>query len=321
MFVVKNHKSNNMSKYDLMVRKIPKIGNGWKNYIYAVSCQGASEGVSSDDVIKHIQLITNQNGDYVPLREIHSAVNKGFIKIKNKGIRTSTQDHKYENREWRNHDMYFLYKSISGIKVNTIVPQEGIESTKLFLNSILEPRELTIVGSRYVNHGLVNSNEVLHKEIIPEFICSNPLSGHRERTVEGGWSYRCDNSVSDRRYVLWECDKDKEGKFIPVQIQYDFIINSLLPWVTIVFSGGKSIHALIKIDKKNPKHCEKAFINELFSRLGADPSCINASRLTRLAGAQRLDYGHSQSLYGARNYKEVDDSWQPFLDLMRKQVK
>lgn len=67
------------------------------------------------------------------------------------------------------------------------------------------------------------------------------------------------------------------------------------PIAAIYTSGGKSLHALIKVDAETPADFNRARA-ALLARLvpiGADPAAITAVRLTRLPGVIRLSKGES----------------------------
>lgn len=73
-----------------------------------------------------------------------------------------------------------------------------------------------------------------------------------------------------------------------------------LPVAAIVFSGSKSLHGLVQVDCANAAEWKAEVENSLFAQyltpMGFDPSCRNASRLSRAPGHRRKDTGLCQHL-------------------------
>jgi hypothetical protein len=96
-------------------------------------------------------------------------------------------------------------------------------------------------------------------------------------------SRRSGASVTAWRHLLLESDDAPEKDWINLLCQLP------LPITALYTSGGRSIHALVKIDTPS-KSAFDAFrdrISPLLSRLGADPAAISGVRLTRLPGVLR----------------------------------
>ena len=125
--------------------------------------------------------------------------------------------------------------------------------------------------------------------------CVNPLTG--EADAKG--SFRSSGCVKELRYLLLESDDN------PLNQQIPLLAGLELPVVAMIFSGNKSIHALVRVDKipgigeindlKEWKHK----IGDLFSFLV--PLCFDGAtkdpvRLSRLPGSWRLDKQKFQKL-------------------------
>lgn len=94
-----------------------------------------------------------------------------------------------------------------------------------------------------------------------------------------------DNSVSSYRHILVEFDKKSIDEQIAIFQQ------SHLPISLLVESGGKSVHAWIKVDAENKAQWEERR-NEVYSYLAdhePDPQNKNPSRWSRLGGIMRGD--------------------------------
>lgn len=107
------------------------------------------------------------------------------------------------------------------------------------------------------------------------WMCVNPVNGRERGNAD----------VSAHRLVLVESDS------MPEDAQRDLILGLCLPVAAMTESGGKSVHALVRVDADGPRHYAER-VASLFSfceahGLKVDPACKNPARLTRLAGAER----------------------------------
>ena len=97
-----------------------------------------------------------------------------------------------------------------------------------------------------------------------------------------------DADVTAFRHVLIEWDK----KLTRAQ-QYDLIVKSELPCTAVIDSGGKSVHAWVRVDAKDRQEYTEAvqFIYGHFEASGypLDTANRNPSRYSRLAGCVRFD--------------------------------
>ena len=115
------------------------------------------------------------------------------------------------------------------------------------------------------------------------------------------------DNVKDFKYALIESDE------VPIEDQYAFIKELNLPVATLVHSGKKSLHALVKIDAKNYAEYRKRvdYVYFVLNKNGfaIDKQNCNPSRLTRLPGIMRD--GRKQWLigtnFGAKNYEEWEE--------------
>jgi RecA-family ATPase len=118
-----------------------------------------------------------------------------------------------------------------------------------------------------------------------------------------------DKNVTAYRYALVEADS------MPIEDQKKLLINMRLPIKALVESGGKSVHAIVKINAENePEYKQR--VSFLFNKLAdknfiVDTANKNPSRLSRLPGAMRA--GNLQRLLG------IDlgcSSWEDWLDFV-----
>jgi hypothetical protein len=95
---------------------------------------------------------------------------------------------------------------------------------------------------------------------------------------------RADANVTAYRNIVLEFDG------MPLNEQKKFLDDRHVPYSTLTYSGGKSLHAVVCFlkpftNKEEYQHCFQQLADILLWKI--DPSCKNPSRLTRLAGAMR----------------------------------
>lgn len=96
-------------------------------------------------------------------------------------------------------------------------------------------------------------------------------------------SRRSEESVTDWRHMVIESDE------APVRPWLGALVQLPLRIAAIYTSGGRSVHALIRVDAvtKSSWDDEKHAMKAGLLTLGADPGCLSAVRLTRLPGTLR----------------------------------
>lgn len=131
----------------------------------------------------------------------------------------------------------------------------------------------------------------------------NPLDGQGEN----------DTNVTRWKHCLLESDD------IPIEQQWSLIQSMHLPCTFVINSGGKSLHAIVKVDAENAQQYRDR-VNELYkyaeqAGFKPDPQDKNASRLSRLPGAKR-ENGYQYIV--ARNIGEA--SYQNWLNWRQEQA-
>lgn len=133
-----------------------------------------------------------------------------------------------------------------------------------------------------------------YKEEAGAWIRFNPLDGKGVKN----------DNVTDYRYALVESDSMDLGK------QYALFKELELPIATLVHSGKKSLHAIVKVDARDYQEYRKRvdYIYQICKKNGLDIDTQNRnpSRLSRMPGVTRN--GHKQFLIdtdlGKSNYEE-----------------
>ena len=132
-------------------------------------------------------------------------------------------------------------------------------------------------------------------QTIPPFLAANPVTGE---CANG--SYRNSGTIAAYRHAVIEIDT------LPLATQCAFwagiIKRQLLPLRTLVYSGGKSIHGIIRLT--DGKEGWRPQWDTLARCLASDPDpnyridlqCRDSTRMSRLAGCRRPDTGTIQEL-------------------------
>ncbi len=124
----------------------------------------------------------------------------------------------------------------------------------------------------------------------------------------------CKNdNVTEFRYALVESDT------IPVEMQHALIRELELPVAALVHSGGKSIHAIVKVDATDYDEYRKR-VDHLYSvckkaGLAVDSQNKNPSRLSRMPGITRN--GNKQYLLGTNIGRA---NWADWVDWMESET-
>ena len=105
-------------------------------------------------------------------------------------------------------------------------------------------------------------------------------------------SRRTDANLAYFRYCLLESD------VAPADLWLKMLVLLHMPLVSIVESGNRSVHALVRIgcSTKAEFDRERVKLIEQLCPFGCDPASLTASRLSRLPGVTRGDNGRVQRL-------------------------
>jgi hypothetical protein len=166
-----------------------------------------------------------------------------------------------------------------------------------FLEHLYTPEERVLIFNRYRSqgqriwqHGIGLAG---FERSCPDgawFLC-NPVSGEwlylqrcKSKFNPDGKTRRAEENVTDWRFGVLECDHKPAEHWLAILVQLP------LPIVSITTSGGKSVHALFRVEANSKAEWDQIVRKGLLPRLvplGADPDALTAVRLTRLPGCHR----------------------------------
>jgi hypothetical protein len=129
---------------------------------------------------------------------------------------------------------------------------------------------------------------------------ANPCDGQfgsierlKSPTNPVGRSRRAQENITSFRYAVLESDVAPSDQWLRALVQMR------LPIAAIYDSGGKSVHALVRIDAASKEDWDARVRLKMMPALvpfGADPSALTAVRLTRLPNCMREETGKLQRL-------------------------
>jgi hypothetical protein len=183
------------------------------------------------------------------------------------------------------------------------IPATILDGQRIHLETCFAPDELVAIVFGKGPDGKPKDKGIT-REPIP--LCDNHEFGTyiRVNPMKAGGSGDAD--VTAWRHCLIEGDK------APMELQWAAIVASGLPVSVVISSGGRSIHAWVRVDAATPEEFRirakmAADAMEEYEGIVLDRSCLNCSRLARLAGRQRGDKW--QDLLAVRIGAACWDDW------------
>ena len=278
--------STRVERYRDALRHIPPSGGGGCHAaLLGIANLGRSAEISREQIAA--DLAAHVHGTRkITTQEIQDAINKAFQPVG-----------KFRPRKRPAIDGAKLLQSIiergaafteaelldaSPIRIDWLFERDGIE----VLQRLYSPEERLFIGEKYdadAEHVKTVSAWIRHFErgVIPAHIIPNPLTGKPGTTKTGSPSHRADDCVEKFRFAVIEFDA------MPRFQQIQFWAGVKLPIAALIDSGGKSIHAWVRIDARDAAKWEERVEQRLFDvlrELGADGTCRNEARLSRTPG-------------------------------------
>ena len=182
----------------------------------------------------------------------------------------------------------------SPIEVGVLRPQQ-------FLECLYTPQQHVLIFNRYRSQGqriwqhgigLAGFERGCGDGV---WFLSNPINGEwcyverlKSRFNPEGKTRRAEENITAWTYAVLECDQKPAEHWLGIWLAT--LVQLPLPIVSITTSGGKSLHALLRVgasSKARWDHIARHLLLPRLVPLGADPEALTAVRLTRLPGCQR----------------------------------
>lgn len=200
------------------------------------------------------------------------------------------------------------------IKSPVAIPSTKTEMARALLENVFFEDEYFFIGAKTQTEPMRIGKFKYRNGPNFNYIVPNPFTGEfaPKKNQPDELSKRSDNAIKEYRYTVVEFDeeidegldnyKELVNESIRKQIRFfNHLIEINVPVAAIVKSGKKSVHAWIAVNINGTRDDWKAKVETLlykgfFESLGADPSCKNPSRLSRMAGHIRKETGQLQEL-------------------------
>jgi hypothetical protein len=121
----------------------------------------------------------------------------------------------------------------------------------------------------------------------------NPVDGLEHVNSDGNLSLRSEPNITAFRYAVLESDLMPAAQWLKIVVQLP------LPIVSLTYSGGSSIHGLVRVGTKDKQGWDEVVRQRLLPNLVALGACrgsLTAVRLTRLPNCRRDETGKLQEL-------------------------
>jgi hypothetical protein len=292
--------------FDEAVKMFPQGGSGVHSYLLVCANIAAREKISEEEcarVLRQEMTRPETHSSEVSDTVLTAYGNSG--KNVNWTPKIMTPRERIENKDAIEKIKIQRFKRLAGegcsidelVKCSPVDPttEPGYEpymAARLLLY-MYDRHEVIFCGDTYDTESGIDTVEVWAEQFLllnepPPFFIPNPLTGLYAETKSGKQSCRGDSNIADYRYALFEVDLPT----VTLEEQAGFWMQykEKLPVQAITYSGGKSLHALIRVNCENVMQWDKEIRNLAFVKwesFGADPACKNPARLSRLPGHKR----------------------------------
>lgn len=296
--------------YEEALRTIPAPGTGCHPYLMTVANIGVLSGYDDARIVADIAAAIPPGRRKVTDREIHDAVKKA------RETATGTGAQPTRGYSWE--DALPDLRFITPVAEASSQPEEHVQCPdswdgrtdfRRYIRALFRDNEKPMIctrafksddGSwRIADKGNAQYTVQQYLDILDKYI--GPFGGTALEMAIGGWTEAgawvrvnpmdglgaTDANVTAYRNALVECDT------MDIDSQLAVIRKLQLPCAAITYSGGKSIHAVVKVDATDIRDYKEryAFLVKYckLNGLDIDKGNCNPSRFTRLAGVTRGD--------------------------------
>ena len=281
-------------------------GHGYHPQLLGVANRGIWAGIHPVELIAMIRQHTPAGDRRVSDKEISDAVNKALREHTGNPRRWTGLYPRPATRPFNtgafmaarmaeaNGIGEYDISEASPVRIDWSIGQDATE----LLTRLYAPADMLFIGDRFdkqVKSVAAWLAEFRDGCLIPPHIIPNPLTGQAAQTKDGKPSYRADACVKSYRFAVAEFDNLSRED----QLRFWWSIN--LPVCALIDSGGKSLHAWIKVDGVTTAdewttQVEDQLFGQYLVPLGCDTACRNEARLSRMPGHFRAEKQHWQRI-------------------------
>ena len=292
------------SKFDAALHSWPSAGSGVHAHLMAVANLAAIAGMNPMEAEREI--IRTIPRPPSPSSEVVSAIRKAYAEHKGGAdgyCPTFTKPTKPRARQ--DAAMRFILRGDGADEASwweaspdRIYWERGPLDAVHLLDALYQPDEFVFCGERFgvaVRTVREWRDRFAKGEPCPPHWIPNAFTGQEHPLPDGKLSRRGDSAVASFRFVVAEFDTMSKAE----QLAFWWGFRSA-PIMALIDSGGKSIHAILKVDCATRAEWESDIEGRLFPNvlipLGCDNQCKNESRLSRLPGHFRREKNAWQRL-------------------------
>jgi len=296
-----------VERYRDALATIPPPGQGCHPALLRVANLGIAAGIGAETVVAEIRSAIPEGTRRVTVREIRATVDKAAKEVGS------------ESRTWTTRSVATVPR-IDGMKIRNRIIAGGSEDeadlweaspvrldgeperdAQLLLDTLYADGDYLFIGGLFDRPvrrvadwcSVLNQHGPRWPHIMP-----NPVDGQVHEASTGTPSWRCDAAVCGFRFAVAEFDELPRAEQLAFWSGVVFL--ELFDVAALIDSGGKSVHAWLRVDCPDRETWERDIEQGLFGQwlapMGVDPACRNESRLSRLPGHCRQDSGNRQRL-------------------------
>lgn len=308
---------NPIDRYYEVLNSIPAPGEGGNchTYLFRVAIFGIQAGLSDERIQFDLRASIPEGGRVVTDNEIRDAIRNA--RLKSYTGRPQENFSQSDTAMPKDSSFNVMARFVEKVPYQTEEELEGVirslsggipddpkamamnllyclykENEFIFIGEREQPGNITTIRTRETWWSLIQQGIPL-----PPFIIANPLTGQFGLCKDGKYSLRCDACVASFRYIV--CEFDQYDRLTQLKFYYRMLMEGL-PIALLVDSGNKSIHAWLLAACESRDEWEKEVEERVFpilKQFGADYSCKNESRLSRLSGHTRSNGKLQRMLY------------------------
>ena len=287
-------------RFYVALKKWPRPGTGVHGYILRLANLARHAGLSEEDAVSQISAAMPRAA--TPTTEVEDAVRKAYATPLDGSAATSKSA---KPKPLPMTAAQFIRRGDGADEAawwerspHRIGSAPGPMDAVHLLDALYPPDAFLFCGERYgaeVRTAKAWRDRFAKGEPCPPHWIPNTLTGQEHPLPDGKLSRRGDSAVASFRFAVAEFDTMSKAE----QLAFWWGFRSA-PIVALIDSGGKSIHAILKVDCFTRAEWESEIEGRLFPNvlcpLGCDPACRNEARLSRLPGHFRREKNAWQRL-------------------------